>query len=215
MPQKVETGEFFRRILDARMLDVWTGFVARVESYDPVTRTADLAPVIRRPLPTEDGSTEYEDLVVISNVPIRFPMGGGGTYAITWRLQAGDFVDVHVLTLAHTEWRRTGEISNPGDLRTHSLGNCYATPGACPNSQALAQAQEMALVIEAPEIRLGSGATELVALASKVMTGLNKVKAAMTAAVIVAGDGGASLKSTFLSSLGSFADVAAEKVKAK
>lgn len=197
----LDDSDFLRRILDSRAEDIWTTFSARIESYYSSSRTADLQPVIRRPLGFGESESVFEPLPILPNVPIRFPMGGGGTYAITWPLEVGDFVDVHVTTYSQAQWRRTGTMGLSGDTRPHNLSSCYATPGACPNSQALEQAEQMALVIEAPEIKLGKSATEFVALASKVLTELNKIKSAMTDAVIVPNDGGASLKSTFLAAL--------------
>lgn len=215
MPLRVEDGELLRRVLDSRVQDVWTTFPARVVTYDPATQTADLEPQIRRTLPTEDGDTDTEDLPVIPNVPIQFPRGGGDTYAITWKLQADDFVWVHVCTVAIGNWRRTGEVSDPGDVRTHSLGSCFAVPGAAPNSKTLDQANDSdhALVIEAPLIKLGKDATDFAALAALVNGNFTKIKNLFNSWTPVPNDGGAALK-TAAGSL-SFDDVKASKTKVK
>lgn len=182
MGLSVEQGELLRRALDSRAGDIWTCLPAKVTSYDAQTQTADLEVCVRRPLTDDDGETTGEELPVIPNVLIQFPRGGGDTFAITWPLQAGDFVWIHVCTLAIGNWRRTGETSDPGDVRTHSLGNCYATPGAAPNANTLGQAQTNALVLEGPEIRAGKDASDFVGLATYIMNNLNAIKATLNSA---------------------------------
>lgn len=189
MPLSVEPGEFLRRVVDSRVQDIQTSFPARVVSYDPDTQTADLEPQVRRPLTDEDGDVSGEDLPVIPNVPIIFPRGKGDTIRIVWELQENDFVWVHVCTNAIGNWRRTGEVSDPGDVRPHSLGNCFAVPGAAPNSKALAHDPDHALVIEAPLIKLGKDATDYAALAAKVEQNLNAIKTALGSATAPSGGG--------------------------
>lgn len=178
MAVRVDDGELIRRALDSRLQDVWTCFPARVVAYDATTQTADLEPQVRRPIPNDDGDIIGEDLPVLPNVPITFPRGGGDTYAITWKLQANDFVWVHVCTNAIGNWRSTGEVSDPGDVRNHSLGNCFAVPGAAPTSMALAQANDPdgAMVFEAPQFKIGKDASDYAALSSLVMNNLNAIK---------------------------------------
>jgi hypothetical protein len=215
MGLSIDQAELIRRALESRILEVWTSFPARVTAYDSATQTADVAPVIRRPLPTEDGGSVAEDLPVIPNVPILFPRGGGDSYAMTWQIQPGDHVLVHVSAVSFAGWRRTGETSDPGDVRSHSLGNAYAIPGAAHNAQsaALAQAQDAAMVLEAPMIKLGAGATDFVALASIVMANLNALKDAIGNTVAVPNDGGAAIITAVAGV--SFTDVKASQVKAK
>lgn len=179
MTLSVDLGELIRRALESRIQDIWTTFPARVEAYNSTTRTADVLPMIRRPLSTEGEEITYEDLPVLTNVPIRFPIGTGGTFAISWPITSGDFVDVHVTTYSIAGWRRTGQLSDTGDVRAHAIGNAYATPGACPNSQSLPQAAINAIVLNGPEIRLGSGATSFAALATLVTQNLNAIQATL------------------------------------
>lgn len=215
MPLRVEPGELLRRALDSRVQDVWTSFPARIVTYYADTQTADLEPQIRRPIPTSEGDIDGEDLPVLPNIPIQFPRGGGDTHAITWKLQTDDYVWVHVCTNSIGNWRRTGEVSDAGDVRTHSLGNCFAVPGAAPNSKTLPQANDSdgAMVLEAPMIKLGADATDWASLASVVNANFDAIKNMFTAWTVVASDGGAALK-TASASL-SFTDVKASKTKVK
>lgn len=215
MPLDVELSEVIRLALDSRAQDIWTSFPARVKVYHAGSETqpptADLEPVIRRPLVRQDGSVINEALPVLPSVPIVFPRGGGDSYAITWQLAAGDHVLVHVTTNAIGNWQRTGETSDPGDVRTHALGSCFAVPGAAPNTKPLLQAQDQALVLEGPEIKIGRQATDYAALASKVDANFNALLEKFSTWTPVAQDGGAALK-TLLSEL-SFDAVGASKTK--
>jgi hypothetical protein len=212
MPLRIDLGEVIRRALESRAQDIWTAFPAKIVAYDSETQTADVEPQVRRIVPDEDSAdVETEDLPIVVNVPIQFPRGGEDSIAITWPLQAGDYVWVHVCTNAIGNWRRTGELSDPGDVRTHGLGSCFAVPGAAPNSRVLPQATINALILEAPEIRAGKDASDYAALASKCNSNFDAIKTMFNTWVVVPQDGGAALK-TQSSSL-SFEDVACSKVK--
>jgi hypothetical protein len=140
---EVDLTELIRRALESRAADIMTGIPAQVKEYFPGDDpTADLIPVVRRMIPTDDEGSIAEDLPVIPNVPILFPRGGGGTYAITWPLQPGDHVWIVVSIFAFSQWRNSGQVSDPGDQRLHSLGNCYAIPGASPKAEGLGQSSK-------------------------------------------------------------------------
>jgi hypothetical protein len=69
------------------------------------------------------------------------------------------------------------------------------------------------MVLEAPMIKLGAGATDFVALASIVMANLNALKDAIGNTVAVPNDGGAAIITAVAGV--SFTDVKASQVKAK
>lgn len=173
MSTAVTTDELIRRALDSRAGDVWTSFPARVKSYDAADQTAELEPMIKRPVPLDDGTWTSEALPILPTVKVQFPRGGGGTVAITWPLEAGDCVLVHVAIYSFAAWLRTGEPGDPGDLRIHHLSNAFAVPGVAPNDQTLDQATDAALVIEAGTIKLGKNAAQFVAMANLVTANLN------------------------------------------
>lgn len=182
MSTAVTADELIRRALDSRAGDVWTSFPARVKSYDAAAQTAELEPMIKRPVPLDDGTWTSEALPILPTVKVQFPRGGGGTVAITWPLEAGDCVLVHVTIYSFAAWLRTGEPGDPGDLRIHHLSNAFAVPGVAPNDQTLDQATDPALVIEAGEIKLGKNASEAPAWASKVLDNLTALKTAISGA---------------------------------
>lgn len=220
MGLQIDPAELIRKALDSRAQDIWTSFPAKVLAYDPGSDdpadprppTVEVDPQIRRPVPSgEDGDVEFETLPVLPNVPVQFPRGSGDSIVITWPLSPGDFVWIHVCTNSIGEWRRTGEPSDTGDVRAHSLNSCFAVPGAAPNSKPLGQAGINALVLEAPSILLGKEATVYVALQDLVEGELTKIKNALASATAPPG-GGPVTYGTPYTSVG---NTGASQVKAK
>jgi hypothetical protein len=108
--------------------------------------------------------------------------------------------------------REIGKV-DPGDVRTHHLGSCFAVPGAAPSSKKLDQANDPdgAMVLEAPMIKAGKNAEDFAALASLVDANFQKVKDLFLNWMPVPNDGGAALK---LASTGmNFDSVKAMKLK--
>lgn len=209
--------EIIRRAIESRLADVWTAIPGRVEKYDAATQTADITPVVRRPVTKANDDLIHDDLPVVPNVPVLFPRGGGAS--ITWPLQAGDHVQLIFQTLSFAQWRESGETSDPGDLRLHCLGNAVCVPGLGSNAQTLPAAELPAMVLEHAEIRLGIGATDFVALASKVTENIQRIYDAINGAAVSPGDGGAAFKAAILAALNTPPAVpialAATKVKAE
>jgi hypothetical protein len=163
--------ELIARALESRLGDVYTAGPGIVQAYDPATQTADVLPAVKRPLPTADGDTVYEDLPIVPNVKVCFP--SGGAFQVTWTISPGDSVLLVCCNFAIGQWR-TGDNSQtvpPGDLRLHHLGSAFALPFLAIDSKAVpnAQASQNAFIIAGPLVVLGDqGATDFAALASKV-----------------------------------------------
>jgi hypothetical protein len=219
--------EGLEHILAHCFRDLHTALPGRVESYDASKQTCDVLPMIKRQIPDGSGGYKIEDLPVLPNVPVAFPRGGGGFF-MSFPLQKGDFVMLVFCERAIGAWRKKGEATSPGDLRTHSLAGAVAYPGLYPSDGKLedAHAQNMVLGKDGSTAQIhlktdgsvhlgGENGAEFVALATKVQNQLNALKTAINGAVVVANDGGASLKSTLMTALASWpASVAASKVKA-
>lgn len=133
-----------RDILDAReenlRLDLETAFPARVQSYDATAQTADLVPLIRRPVPQGDDSYAMEELPVLPSVPVCFPRMGQGV--LTLPVAVGDTGLVIVCSGAIGHWRvGGGDVTDPGDLRRHHLSHAVFLPvGLVPQSRKLTHA---------------------------------------------------------------------------
>lgn len=178
----ISLAELLSRAHESRLADVWTALPGKIITYDPATTTADVQPVIKRPVPTEDESLTHEDLPIIPNVLIAFPRGTGGAFCITWPLVPGDHVMLVFTTLPMGQWRTKGVPTEPGDVRLHGLGSCMAYPGIGPDVEVLPSAVLPALVMEGPAIMLGAAAVQSVALGEATQAWLDAVVAAVTLA---------------------------------
>lgn len=206
--------EVIRRAIESRLGDVYTALPGRVESYDPSSQTADVAPCVKRPVPTANGDIILEKMPIIPNVQILFPRGGA--FTISWPIAKGDHVLLVFMTYAIGQWRKTGETSPPGDLRMHHLSNAIAIPILAPNAGALpeSQAGDNAYIIAGPMIKLGAAdATDFAAMSSKVNSNFNAITNLFSSWTPVPNDGGAALK-TAATAL-SFDSVACSNVKVK
>lgn len=132
--------DVLRAHLDLLEQDMHTCLIARVQSYDAPSQTADLVPVVRHAVEQPDGSTVYEELPVLPHVPVAMPRAGD--WFIGLPVAPGDFCVVHVFDAASEHWRAgDGSDQYPGDVERRSLGSCVAYPVNCyPRTAALAHA---------------------------------------------------------------------------
>lgn len=154
-------GGVIRAALDARQEQIFTALPGRVVRYDAAKQAADVQPTLKRPVRRADGSTAWEELPILPAVPVLFLAAGG--FRLTLPVEEGDPVLVLFTMRAHAEWRRTGEISEPGDRRLHHLSGAVAIPGLLTEDGAGAHAShavlgtdETAIHVTPTEIRLGS-----------------------------------------------------------
>lgn len=164
--------EIVREALESRLLDVWTAAVCRVEKYTPGTPpTVDALPMVRRALPDTAGGTQHEDLPVLPNVPVLFPHSAA--FSGTWPLVPGDFVLVIFCASAIGNWRETGDVSDPGDLRRHDLSHGIAIPGVAPKGTTLPTDPTATIFETSAHVQIGAAASEFVVLADKMVTAFN------------------------------------------
>ena len=206
-----------------RAIKAWTGeraqvFVAQVTSYDRTTQRAEVQPV-NRAYYGDDETGEYRDWSgVLFDVPVVMP--SFGQWVIVADLVAGDYVLCVVSTRSIDEWRLQGGTNiDAQDVRLCMADDAIAIPGLWPATEALgsdvARADELVLsrrdgstqlritdgevIVTAASVKLGGpGATELVALASRVDTYVTLLDTVLKTWVVVAGDGGAALKAAYV-----------------
>lgn len=130
MPNEPTDAEVIRAAIESKLLDLHTSLPARVKSYNDATQTADVVPVIRRAVRKRDGSVAHEDLPTIHNVPVMWHEGGG--FSVRLPLAPGDHVWLIFSEAATAQWRATGQVSQPGDLRRHDLSYAAAIPAGHP-----------------------------------------------------------------------------------
>lgn len=186
--------EMFRAAWETFLSDVHVSMPAEVQAY--ANQRADVLPLVKKPLRVDDGSTVYEELPVIPSVPVIWPQGGG--YGLHMPLEKGDVVVLVFSDQSYAEWRQTGQLSEPYDLRRHGIGYPFAFPGLLPDASPFAtlangglrlgkDGAEEQVVIDGGLIKLGASATDFVALASLVQGELNNIKAALDNATTPSG----------------------------
>jgi hypothetical protein len=202
MSAEPSLAEIVRLAIDSRLLDVHVALPCRVEVYNPATQTVDALPMVRRAIVDSAGNTQHEELPVLPNVPVLFPRSAA--FSATWPIAKGDHVLVVFCSSAIGNWRQSGDIADPGDLRRHDLSHAVAIPGVAPDGDVL-PVNPLAAVVEvnppATHVTIGAGASEFVALSNHVDTFLGDIAAAIAGAGTTPNDGGAAFKAAILAAL--------------
>jgi len=129
MSETVSLGETISRIIASRLIDLHTAMPGRVKSYNASNQTADIEPMLMRQVPSggpEDEDT-LETIPILPSVPVMFPSGGSGFF-ISFPLQEGDTVMLVFNERDCTNYRDTGNLSNPALPTTHGLTSAVAFP---------------------------------------------------------------------------------------
>lgn len=99
-----------------------------VVAYDQGANTADVRPGVRRAVPTTvDGETVTEALATVFAARVVWPGGAGGYFAAS--LSPGDKVLLLCCDDDPSDFLRTGEVSDPGDVRRNRPGHAVCIPG--------------------------------------------------------------------------------------
>lgn len=193
--------------MDARLQSVQVAFPARVQTYDAAKQAADVLPLTRGLIEDADGAQRFEDLPLLQRVPVLFPRSGN--FALTFPIAEGDTLLVVCTTRDFSQWRRTGSVSNPEDVRAHSIANAVAIPGfySAPNalpatsedSIMLGHATGKQIHVQQNTVNLGSKEpTDAVAKASLVDDFQRKFFDMFSQWTTVPNDGGAALYAKFI-----------------
>ena len=180
--------QLIKQAIDNRLLDVHTALIAKVENYDAEKQLTDVSPVLKRCIKDIDGVTVKEQLPMLCDVPVLFPRAGG--FFISFPIQPGDFVQLIFNEVDIEEWFDESTLTI-ADNQRFTLHGAVAVPGIFPASKVLIDAHKTNLVlgrergpqihIDGESIRLGSEtASEALAIASKVTTELELLRAAVT-----------------------------------
>jgi len=174
--------ELVRMAMEARLRDVWVSLPGIVVSVSGVT--ADIRPVIQRPVPTPDEDYLAEELPVIPAVPLLALAGGG--FAISFPVAVGDEVLLVFCTMDPAEWLRTGEVGPPPDRRIHSLAHAFAIPARMRTAVAAHSATDLVIAkdggvvlkLTASRLEVG-GSTDSVPRDSLLQSELAKIQATL------------------------------------
>ena len=218
--EDLSDGELLREVLRSFFEDLRVAVPGRVESYDASKQTCSVKPMLKRHISDGDGGTETESDPVLQNVPVAFSRTSN--YFISFPLAKGDTVLLVICDRPISQWRKTGEESDPGEMALHTLKGAVAIPCLFHDSQALQSADGTNMVlgrdgtpaaqieITPSQVHLGGGA-EFVALANLVKARIDTLQAAHDAHVHPAGTPNTGAPTSLIGSLGA---VAAQNVKA-
>jgi hypothetical protein len=160
--ESASLGDLLAQLSDFTLGRINVCLPGTIVSYNPATQTATVQPVpAARYHDPETDALVPEAMPQIANVPVRFPVGLGGTIAITWPLAPGDPVTLEICDRSLDEWKSTGAPATvPQDVRRFDLTDAIAVPGPRPPSQPIQASghHPSALVLQAPMTLVGSSA---------------------------------------------------------
>lgn len=140
-----ELGAAFRDIFDAFARELHSCLPCQVVAYDNATQTCSVQPMVKRVVVDEDGNESVESLPQITGVPVGFYVAGG--FMMTFPIAAGDTGLIVFSELPVDTFLSTGNESDPGDLRHHSLADAFFLPAVRPSAKALSDASADTLAI--------------------------------------------------------------------
>lgn len=208
-----------------------------IVEYDADRNVAQVKPSVAQSFFSRDGEREYVELPEMLGVPIVFPRFG--PYTLTFPVKKGDRVLLLFLDEGIAEWHKGGdEVARPLAPWRHSACWPVAIPGLYPMGEPMSlETADKAARAAGPvfgehngpcrielvpgatdaddRIKLHADAVDFVANAAKVDALIAALKAAVTGTTIVAGDGGAALKTALKGALDAATSVACTKTKAK
>lgn len=224
MPVGASLAEVLRRAIDASLAEVWGAAPGTVIRYDAGSQTCDVEVGIRRSVRDDGGEKVVDETTVLTNVPVAFP--GAGGFFLSFPLAQGQRVLLVFADRSLDRYLATGEASDPTDLRVLGPAGAVAVPlsvrpvgekivDAHPSNMVAGHDENVQTHWTGTEIRLtGFTDTEFVARADRVEAQLSALKAAISGAAVVAGDGGAAFKANILAALAAWpGSTAASKAK--
>jgi hypothetical protein len=196
MTEQARLTDVLERAIRGALSHAHTSLPGQVVSYDPVSNTASVQPSVKAEWTDSDGNSNYDTLPVIPNVPVSWPRGGG--MVVRMPLDPGDHVWLVFSEASLTEWRTTGQMSEPRDTRRHSLGYPFAIPGAAPDTEPLSPADAAEVAAGAlivgedggdailiggalPGVRIGRTAVQSIALAPPLQAFMTAALSYLTA----------------------------------
>ena len=182
--------------IKAALGNLHTAFVAEFVSYNASTGLAEIQPSVHI-VNHDTGNTIPR--AIIPNVPVMFPQGNG--VGIRWEPQAGDKCFCIVNERSIDRWIDSGACEDPQTTRRHDITDALCFPFA---TEANSPQTNGILIDKDGLVTVGVVATDFVSIGTLVEAELAKIKAAISGALVVAGDGGAAFKANMLTLLAGF-----------
>src|SRR5210317_1302524 len=129
--QRPSMSAAIRRAFINMMKEVHTTMPGKIVSFDPITQSARVQPLIKRVYVTKeiDGTeTPVEvDIPQLINVPVIFLRGGG--WCITFPVKSEDECIIHFSERSIDSWRKNGGNQPPKDWRMHDYSDAICQVG--------------------------------------------------------------------------------------
>lgn len=116
--------ELLEQAKENAMMDVRVSMPARIVSFDPATKTAQVE-ICMQMVDDDDSAIEYPPLV---DCPCLFTRGGG--FHVVHPYSAGDSGLVLFSDRCLDGWFESGKTAPPMDFRVHSMSDAYFIGGA-------------------------------------------------------------------------------------
>lgn len=127
---RIQFEQVIQTAIDSSLKEVHTALPGVVQAFDPETQLADIQVTIQRKL-----AGELVNLPLLAEVPVRYFRCGG--FTITAPLVQGDHVLLIFAERSIDTWLTSGEISNPADVRRHTLSDAFAIPMMFPQTNVI------------------------------------------------------------------------------
>lgn len=180
MPVEPTEAEVIGEAIKSFLLGVHTAVPGVVLDYDSAKQTANIRIAIKRAIPLQEGGWEHKEYPILPNVKVAFL--GAGCCSLQFPVNPGDEVFLIFSESCWSQFRRTGEISEAGDMRRHDL--------SFPIAITLKLVGALRNVTSGPHFEIGPGksltigedpsAMDFVALSQKVLTEFNRVKSELS-----------------------------------
>jgi hypothetical protein len=188
--------EVIRAAIEQATGDVFVALPGKVAKYDSARQVAEVKPLLKRAVLAQDGSEGLDTLPPISDVPVVFPRAGG--YFLSLPVSVGDNVLLVFCDRSIDEFSQSpgGSDLDPVDFRTHDISDAVAIPGFYPTPRAITDSVKTGAAFgkeHGAQVRVtdngtveatSNGATDsaggFVALASLVLSELQKIQTALT-----------------------------------
>jgi len=167
-------------LIDQRLRQMQTAYPAEVIEYDATTSTATVMPLFIEAWRDTNNDRITETIentedTYVENVLVAFPRSG--SYRMTYPIAPGDTGLVVCTKYSLDRFRENGGQADPGDLEAFAMsGSVFFPVNVTPDDDALDSSGGDGDAY----IYLGiAGATDFIALAAKVKTELDEIKAAL------------------------------------
>lgn len=106
---------------------LWTALPGAITAYNAGNNTCSVQPSLKVKQLAPDGSEAWVTMPLLVDCPVVFP--GGGGFALTFPLVAGDECLVIFASRCIDAWWQSGGVQQQAEFRMHDLSDGFVIPG--------------------------------------------------------------------------------------